>query len=495
MAKSLTPEQFKERLKTDWCWTAEHILGATLWEKQREIIKSVQSNRRTAVKASAMSSKTHTAGLLVHCFLLDAKARGETAYILTTAGSWDHVRTVLWREIRAHHKNSSRVSNNVFPDGVGGELLQVEFRLDEDRQAIGLSVDDPGNFRGHHAQRMLIIVDEASVPEQELFDVIETMMADENCRLLYISNPTSQSGAFFDAFHRNRNLFNCISISAFDTPNIKEGKKIIQGLATRQWVDDCRAQWTEDSPLWEAYILGEFPTMADDNVIALSLVERAINNIGLGGHRVVALDLARKGSDSCSLCVLDGHIFRPLDVWGGQELTTSFAKLKQAYLAAGGEAHVTPVVDDTGFGLGGGSYELLKDLIDISVVPFIAGAKARDEERYANVRTESWFLLRAALDEGILQLPDDERLKEELIAPKFKFVAKGKYQLESKDETKKRLGRSPDRADSVVMAWWVQKNAITADEVQYFNDANKALHSQTDSRRDTGPLVTGKLVW
>jgi hypothetical protein len=49
-------------------------------------------------------------------------------------------------------------------------------------------------------------------------------------------------------------------------------------------------------------------------------------------------------------------------------------------------------------------------------------------------------------------MPDDPQLLADLTAPTFEVTARG-IQVESKDEVKARLGRSPDRADALIMAW------------------------------------------
>ncbi|MBR1486719.1 MAG: hypothetical protein IJ597_05645, partial [Synergistaceae bacterium] len=49
--------------------------------------------------------------------------------------------------------------------------------------------------------------------------------------------------------------------------------------------------------------------------------------------------------------------------------------------------------------------------------------------------------------------PPDDELLSELAAVKYKIDARGAIQIESKEEMKKRLGHSPDRADAVVLAF------------------------------------------
>jgi phage terminase large subunit len=49
-------------------------------------------------------------------------------------------------------------------------------------------------------------------------------------------------------------------------------------------------------------------------------------------------------------------------------------------------------------------------------------------------------------------LPDDEELIADLSALRYTFDQSGRILLESKDDTRRRLGRSPDRADAFALA-------------------------------------------
>jgi len=55
-----------------------------------------------------------------------------------------------------------------------------------------------------------------------------------------------------------------------------------------------------------------------------------------------------------------------------------------------------------------------------------------------------------------VKLPPDARLTAELTAPRYDIRGTD-IQIEDKDDIKKRVGSSPDRADSVVMAWHRRK--------------------------------------
>jgi hypothetical protein len=86
-----------------------------------------------------------------------------------------------------------------------------------------------------------------------------------------------------------------------------------------------------------------------------------------------------------------------------------------------------------------------------------AGSTARDRSGqlgFANARAEWWWRLREALDpvagEG-LALPPDRELLADLTAPRWRLTGAG-ILVERKDEIIARIGRSPDKGDSLVYA-------------------------------------------
>ena len=56
--------------------------------------------------------------------------------------------------------------------------------------------------------------------------------------------------------------------------------------------------------------------------------------------------------------------------------------------------------------------------------------------------------------------PDDNQLIEELSWAKYKTIkSNGGYQVEAKEDIKKRYGRSPDHADALLMGLWATPQA------------------------------------
>ena len=83
-----------------------------------------------------------------------------------------------------------------------------------------------------------------------------------------------------------------------------------------------------------------------------------------------------------------------------------------------------------------------------------------------NRRAEAHWTFRMALDPSQpggspVALPPDNLLVADLAAPTFTITSRG-VQIESKESIRKRLGRSTDRGDSVIMCWFEGPHAITA---------------------------------
>jgi hypothetical protein len=68
--------------------------------------------------------------------------------------------------------------------------------------------------------------------------------------------------------------------------------------------------------------------------------------------------------------------------------------------------------------LGGGVTDRLTEQF-VDVLPFIAGERAYDSERFLNRRAESWWLIRDLLKTNELDLPPDNKLAADLTNIKF----------------------------------------------------------------------------
>jgi hypothetical protein len=83
---------------------------------------------------------------------------------------------------------------------------------------------------------------------------------------------------------------------------------------------------------------------------------------------------------------------------------------------------------------------------------------------FVNIRAQAYWNFRELLDPSNpdpIALPPDRELRADLTAPRFKVMVGG-IQIESKDEVRKRLGRSTDCGDAAVLAFWSDPRALYA---------------------------------
>lgn len=172
----------------------------------------------------------------------------------------------------------------------------------------------------------------------------------------------------------------------------------------------------------------------------------------------MGVDVAQGGADMTVLAPRYGTWFAPLVEKKGVETpdAPSVSGLVTMFRRDG-----AVLVVDIGGGYGGGVVSYLQDN-DFTVSGFDARRKstARTDDNqlgFVNKRAEAYWRLREALDPGQdggspLALPPGNGLLADLAAARWKMTSRG-IQIELKEEIKKRLGRSPDRADAVVMCW------------------------------------------
>src|SRR5512135_3734234 len=189
----------------------EHALGHLTWSKQREVLRSVGENERTAVRASHSVSKTYSAAEVavwfLNCF--------PNSKVITTAPTWTQMAKLLWAEIRAIYTRSRLA--------LEGECLMTEIKTDDpDHYAIGFSTDKPARAEGWHAPAILFILDEAKGIPQWLWDSVRGSMTGGFCRELAISTTDGvQVGEqFWKIFQGDDSSWNRVHISAFDSPYV-----------------------------------------------------------------------------------------------------------------------------------------------------------------------------------------------------------------------------------------------------------------------------------
>ena len=413
----------------------EDTFGIELWEKQEEILNSIFQNEFSACKSCFGSGKSYTAAVaiitFVHLF--------PHSIAVSTAPSYRQLENI-WGTIHELYEMAKAP--------LGSELLKHEMRCAPNHYAIGFTTNLPSRLQGIHAPHMLIVEDESAGIDKEIHDrLIDGLMIGDDCHMLCIGNPLSPEGFFYDMFEDPK--FEKFTISAFDTPNVKAGEETIPGLVTQKWIDRKRDEAGEDSPIWKAQVLGEFPETSEDTLIPLSWVREARERwyeVEPKGTPVYGLDPSGGGVDEAALCTRTDSYVHPMKAWQGLESPQLVRNTKNNTLS---NCLVYVDVIGVGWGVNG---ELKNQ--NVQAIGVNVKNTAEEDERFKNSRAELYWKVRDALDpdqEDPLALPPDDKLEAQLTSIKYKTDSKGRIQIESKKDMRKRGLKSPDRSDALVL--------------------------------------------
>lgn len=215
----------------------------------------------------------------------------------------------------------------------------------------------------------------------------------------------------------------------------------------------------------KAFIEGDWNSQAQQNAIiksdwiAIASSGTNIRPYNGGLKRFIVCDPARYGDDLTVVYIFRNYEVIGQEVWGG-----SFGGKKDT-MATAGELVVIKERNKCNFigidvgGMGVGIADRLKEMGQ--PVYFINGSEEPDnKERFLNKRAEIYFKAADLMADSYVKIPQDSDLKTELNSVQYKVVdSRGKVKVEEKDDIKKRLGRSPDRADALVMGLWLCERA------------------------------------
>jgi len=476
---------------------AQERLGDTLWSRQALILKSVAHYRKTACPTCHEVGKSYSAGVIA-AWWLDTHKVGE-AFVVTTAPTQPQVEIILWKEIgRAHGRGKlqGRVNQTEWKMMVGDRTETV---------AIGRKPSDyaPTAFQGIHAAFVLIIVDEANGVRGPLWNAIDSLMANDNSKILEIGNPDDPSGEFYQHC-RPASGYHLVTISAFDSPNFTGEalpQRITRELIGRTYVEEKRKKWApswswvdahgqrctpeqgvrvvpptkEDgsidhelalaSPLWYSKVLGEFPENAEaGGLIPLAWIKaaqlRSLDPSVTLRHEL-GVDVGG-GGDATSVCHRRGPVYRIRRADHDPDTMSQCGKVIDDLRRTGASL---AKIDKIGIGWGmvDRGVELGHPFIGINVgegptEPPPGSEEASEDERFLNKRAEFWWGVRETFERGDIDIEDDttpygEDLAAELSSVRYQRMSNGKIKiLDKRKDDKGQAQASPNHAEALMLA-------------------------------------------
>lgn len=380
---------------------------------------------------------------------------------ITTASVWRQLDEFLWPEIHkwARLLRWDRIGRAPFIDD--RELLKLSLNL-RTGSAFAIASDKPSALEGAHADCLFYLFDESKAVPDGVFDAAEGAFSTTGeIFAMAVSTPGDVAGRFH-AIHTDRERF-----SEWWIRQVTLDECIAAGRVSADWATARRREWGETSSAYINRVLGQFAyTDPEGGLIPRSHVKLAqerwkqIKAEMEQGRRLpfvgYGVDVGGEG-ESADATVLAPRYWQyfidELIVFRGLDAMQVAAHVHERLRMQKGRA----VVDTIGEGAGVAAR--LRQLSD-EVHSFKGSEAAEDtdstgEISFANMRAFSYWRLKELLNpvNGYdIALPPDKELEDDLCAVTAREARRGVIQVDDKREIIKRLGRSPDRGDAVVMA-------------------------------------------
>lgn len=445
-------------------WFVRDVLGVDdIAPYQEDILRMFIRNRRVAARGAHGIGKTTMAAWII---LYAVSVFPDDVKVVCTASVFRQLSKYLFPEVHkwARRANWSKVGISMRK---GKELLEQSIKL-TGKEAFAVAPQDETAIEGAHAKYIVYVFDEAKAIPDAVWDAAEGAFStagddtEEQAYAFAISTPGNPQGRFYD-IHKQKGGFEDWSVR-----HVTIEEAIAAGRVTREWVERRARQWGKNSAIYKNRVLGEFDTSGEDSVIPLDWVELANERWeecqGKGAEDAQAsygVDVARYGQDA-SVCARQvGNVLEWLQSWHKESTMQTAGRVINLVKRNKAVKIMVDVV-----GIGAGVTDRLKELgyraYGVNVGEGTDDTTEDGLVEFVNLKAQIWWQYREALDpEGsiLLALPPDDDLTADLTTPLYSYDSKGRIKVESKDDVRKRLNRSTDKADAAVLAYYGQRKA------------------------------------
>lgn len=501
-------------------WGQER-LGEFFWSAQTQILISIAVNRYTAVPSCHDAGKSFIAARAAVKWL-DQYDPGE-AFVVSTAPTSAQVSAILWREIqRAHKKGAFKgsITTAGYPQWkIGGELVgygrkpadysQSAFQGIHARYVLVI-VDEACGVDANLFNAVDALVTNANArvlaignPDDPSSHFASICKPDSGWHVIRIDglrtpNFTQEQVEWLDCEQcRRQGREEPLLARLFREEGIPYTEEFVPEslrdmLLSPLWVEERLHRWVgqpnetqtlaevaSKSPLFVSKVRGVFPESGSDGIIPLGWVEAAMvrwenwvaegrPSLPVNERHVLGVDVADSGDDQTIITFREGHLVHEIRKYRNAETMETAGYVKAAISSRSGSVAIVDSI-----GVGAGVLSRLREQ-QVRAIGFVASHSAKGltdrsgEFGFTNLRAAAWWRLRELLDPSQpggskVLLPRSENLQSDLTVPQWKMLSGGKIQLESKDDIRKRLGRSTDEGDSVVMAFWQGRGTVDSD--------------------------------
>jgi hypothetical protein len=393
---------------------------------------------------------------------------------VVTANTKEQLTRKTWRELAIWHNRC--ITGHWFKYNATSfhhALHHSTWRTDATPWSEHNSEAFAGMHNGGRGQAM--IFDEASGISDKIYEVAEGAMSDPDAFWFLFGNPTKRSGRFYEAWHKFSRRWKKFTVDARKA-----------AAANKKRLAEIIEDWGIDSDYVRVRVLGEFPEQDVATLIPAEWLERALNRPVSDCERyrpIWGLDVARFGDDRSTLAKRrHRELLEPLKTWQGLNLMQLCQQVKEQWDYCDVDYRPSSICVDA-IGVGAGVVDRLNEMAsqghfeDTAIIGINVSESAAVHDKFSWLRDELWWKARSWFETlNCSMIQDIEKIRDwtqneddsffndnapmrrspitdELKDILFSFLPNGKIKLEPKQDTKERLGRSPDAADAFVLTF------------------------------------------
>jgi hypothetical protein len=444
----------RDTYKDDPVGFAERVLGARLWSRQREWLLALRDAPQVAIASGHAMSKDFTlaAASLWWTF-------GRHGLTLVTSRTQRQIVEGFFAEVGRLFRQSQ----------LPGDLYTDRLRAPTGK-VLGFTSESASAYSGFHGHHVLVILSEAQEIEPPAWEGLFSCATGQDDRIAAVGNPTLSSGRFAECFRSS--AWRTFRVPCTEHPNITGAEPFIPGGPSRAWIEKMRDEWGEGSSIFQSRVNAVFPSEDPEALVRRDWLEVAAARwesgdlLDVSVEPILGLDVAEHGKASTALSVRRGDHLLEVVVWRDLDLMATVARVQVEARRFGVRPSIPAVngldaraprgrlaIDAVGAGAGVASR--LAEL-HYNVRRFLGSERPSDPDRFANVRTESFWHLRVMLEEHRIGLPLLPELAD-LTRLEWHLNGQGKIALEPKEDFVARVGgRAADVTDSITMCLYTR---------------------------------------
>ena len=430
--------------KADPILAMNHLFKVVPDAQQTELILAAcKPGARIAAKSAQGAGKTSTLTWLTLYFLLVL----EDCRILVTSPSYQQLSRVFHSEVLKWKDRMPEPFKDFFE--ITRDRINIKGKSYQMANLVTASADNEESLQGGHSENYVILADEASAIDEQIFDVLQgTLGTGSGGRFIMTANPIRNSGRFYEIFSENKKAWTKLTLSAFNS-----------GQINKSWIEEMKDFYGEDSDRYRVRVLAEFPRAAEEQFIPVDIVDDAMDRtleprLYKGYAKVCGVDVARFGSDCTVFTIRQGPMLLDVTEFQGLDTTEVASALVDYY-----HKHKPENIFIDAIGIGAGVFDQAKNF-GLPAVEVVVSTRSSDPKTYFNLRSQLWGEMRSWLHNGA-SVPQNTKLKKQLTAMTYSYNNKLQIQLANKKDMKKQGLESPDLPDALSLTFAPQTYAYT----------------------------------